>query len=59
MFLFSPVLKGMCTVRELKEYYSIDEVADMVEAIEVENYYLSKARDPNSALGKKEIVING
>ena len=45
--LFIPVLEKLCTLRELQEYYSIDDFADMLEAIEakrkIEDYYTKQA----------------
>ena len=34
MFIFGPILTGMCTLKEAQEYYSIDDFADMNEALE-------------------------
>ena len=33
-----PVVKNYCSLRDLQEYYSIDDLYDMLEAIELESY---------------------
>lgn len=61
MYAFLPVIKGYCTLRELQEYYSIDDLADMVEAIEVCAEMENSSIDENmkESSNTKRIMIDG
>ena len=53
-------MKGYCTLRELEEYYSIDDLADMIEAIEYENAFQELSmKDIASAKPKNMIMVDG
>ena len=50
-----PILEGLCTLREVQEYYSIDDIADMNEALMLKHKY----SQPKEELRAKPIVIDG
>jgi len=52
----TPVIKGYCTLRELQEYYSLRDLADMVEAAELEAHVNSLTFEPEEETVTKLVV---
>jgi hypothetical protein len=52
-----PVLEGMCTLKELQEFYSIDDLADMHEAIEIKYHVQNKEFESTQSGESSENII--
>ena len=53
----TPVIKGYCTLKDLQEYYSLADLADMVEAAGLEAHVNEVSLSGEDS--KNVMVVNG